>query len=117
MRRRGITLLYVIGAMAVMMIVVSSLIAMASQRYHHAQFSRDRLQALECAQAGLLWARGCLRRGETLGPEPQTLDLGPAGRVRVTAREASEGLHIEAVGITLRDGESQATRRLEVLWP
>ncbi len=112
---RGFSLLYVIAMVTLLSIAATSLVGTTAMRYHHSQLSRDRLQALQCAQAGLLWARARIEAGEI--PEGlASLPLGEAGAAQITAAATPDGLRIVALGTAFRGGEPQAGRRLEVLW-
>lgn len=116
MRRRGTTLLFAVGMLAVMMMAAAELVTRTGERYHHAQLSRDRLQAIECARGGLLWARRRLDAGALALGTPVSVELGEAGYARVTVTEEGTGFRVAAEGVALRLGEPVATRRMEVLW-
>lgn len=103
-----------IGFMTLAFLAASGLLLAAAGRYSHAQLIRDRLQALECAQAGLLWARRALDAGETLPPLSR-LDLGPAGFVTIAPAPEGGAPRLLLTGSARRDGEPQASRTLEVL--
>jgi hypothetical protein len=101
----------VIGMVAVMMMFATMLMTQAGQRYHHAQFIRDRLQANQCAQAGLLWTQSRIRSGEEmLGIH--SLDFGEVGLAEVVVTRDASGIRLAATGTALRDSTPQATRRL-----
>ncbi|MBN1477397.1 hypothetical protein JXA47_11640 [Candidatus Sumerlaeota bacterium] len=116
MRRRGVTLLLVIGLVAVMMMAVSSVMMLTTERYHHAQLMRDRMQALECARAGLLWARARLEAGEGLRSREE-LDLGgEVGAVLILTEDFGDTVRLTAVGTAWRDSTPQTDRRLVAVW-
>jgi Tfp pilus assembly protein PilX len=114
-RRRGASLLLVIALVTLLTLAAVSLMGTTAVRYHATQFARDRLQALECAQAGLLAARAQMESGNS--PDSTiALALGDVGSARVTFTPQGEGLRVASLGSALRDGEVQATRLLEVVW-
>ncbi len=107
-------LLLAIGAVTAMMVAVMGVMALASRRYHHAQLTRDRLQALQCAQAGLLWANAQRDAGRALESETR-LDLGEAGSVTIRIAEPTQ--RVTAEGLSGRSPARSVTRRLEAVWP
>lgn len=115
MRRRGITLLLVIGLVAVMMMAVSSVMMLTTERYHHAQLMRDRMQALECARAGLLWAHERFEAGDAILPREE-IDFGEVGAVVILAEDEGDLLRVTAVGTARRDNTPQTDRRLVAVW-
>ena len=116
MRRRGVTLLLVIGLVAVMMMAVSSVTMLTTERYHHAQLMRDRMQALECARAGLLWARERLEAGETLRSREELDFGGEVGAVLILTEDFGDTVRLTAVGTARRDSTAQTDRRLVAVW-
>jgi hypothetical protein len=116
LRRRGMTLMLAIGMLTITMLAAMGLMLAAGERYAHAQRMRDRLQALECAQAGVLWARESLRNTGTLDAAVR-LDFGDIGASAVTASAEAAGWRVTATGSTRRDGAEQVTRTLDVVLP
>jgi type II secretory pathway component PulK len=115
MRRRGVSLLLVIGLVAVMMMAVSSVMMLTTERYHHAQLMRDRMQALECARAGLLWAHERCEAGDVIGPRAE-IDFGEVGAVVILTEKWGDSVRLTVVGTARRDSTPQTDRRLVAVW-
>lgn len=115
MRRRGFTLLFVTGMLLIISMAVAGLATTAAIHYRHVQVAHDRLQALECAQAGIIWARRAIANGDDVAST--MLSLGDDTQVRIACQESDGTWIVESIGETLRHDEVVAQRRLSVTIP